>query len=250
MKLTHGRHHRVSDIRDLLLQIIDQPAHAFALQILHSADSAGDDWILLKSGKRLDIGFAAIGKRADHGIAAVLAVHYRRHGSWGAFEEEVHQKRLEYIVGMVSKRDLGASLLDGHIVEYAAPETGAERTRGFIRLELPFYYGVCVPLNDAERNLAGGQVLGDDMSGKAGLFLIEVNREQVELYRGSSLQILKEAEEDVAVLASAQADHYAVSVDNHPMVGNSLTYCSEQLSFQQLFSVLHQRSGMQGQIVA
>ena len=100
------------------------------------------------------------------------------------------------------------------------------------------------------RNVGGSQVVGDDMSGKAGLFLIEVNREQVELYRSSSLQILKEAEEDVAVLASAQADHYAVSVDNHLMVGNSLTYCSEQPSFQQLFSVLHQRSGMQGQIVA
>jgi len=47
----------------------------------------------------------------------------------------------------------------------------------------------------------------------------------------AALQILEESEHDIAVFPAAQANHNAVALDNHIMIGDSLSYPSQKLSF-------------------
>ena len=84
----------------------------------------GQDFTL-KSGETLNVGFPAVGHRADHRVSSILALQHRGHAPGGSFKEKVQQERLEDVVRVVPKRDFAASFLHRNIIENPSPQAGA-----------------------------------------------------------------------------------------------------------------------------
>ena len=66
------------------------------------------------------------------------------------------------------------------------------------------------------------QVARQDVGGKAGLLLVEVDRDEGEGNRRPALQREQDVEQAVAVLAAGQADHHAVAGLDHRVVADGL----------------------------
>ena len=69
-----GSEHVITKHGDFFAKITDQIFYAFALQVwLRAAQIAGNDGIAHQCGKFFNFRFAAVGKGADDGIAAIIA---------------------------------------------------------------------------------------------------------------------------------------------------------------------------------
>ena len=62
------------------------------------------------------------------------------------------------------------------------------------------------------------------MFGKAGLFLVEVHRHQLEIDRRGGLQVAQDVQKGVAVFAAGEADHDFVALFNHIEIVNRLAH--------------------------
>ena len=82
------------------------------------------------------------------------------------------------------------------------------------------------------------------MLGKAGLFLIQIDRGDTEIDRCFFLQLQKYVQQRVAVLAAGQADHHLVTVFDHAEIGNRPTHLMAQAlgQFIGLIFVRHRRA--------
>jgi hypothetical protein len=70
------------------------------------------------------------------------------------------------------------------------------------------------------------------MFGKAGLLLIEVNREQLEPDRRPALKIEQQSQQCVTVLTTTETDHNAVAVFDHVEVGDRASDAAQKVLFQ------------------
>ena len=90
---------------------------------------------------------------------------------------------------------------------------------------------VCIFFDDTERNADLGQIIRQDIFGKTGLLLIEVNGEDLELDRSSPLHIKQQIEHRVTVLSARETDHDLVAVLDHAEVADCSTEFFQQLGF-------------------
>ena len=70
------------------------------------------------------------------------------------------------------------------------------------------------------------------MLGEAGLLLIQVDGNQIEMDGGAGFEAHQYVEHTEAVLAAGEADHDLVALFNHVEVGNGLTHVAPQALLQ------------------
>jgi len=63
---------------------------------------------------------------------------------------------------------------------------------------------------------------------KSGLLLVEVNREQFEPDRRSTLKVQKQRKKRVAIFAAAQANHHAITIFDHFEIADSGPHSAQQ----------------------
>ena len=83
-----------------------------------------------------------------------------------------------------------------------------------------------------KRNAQLFQVLGQDVVRKAGLFLVEVDRNQFKVDRGALLHLEQDVEHAVAVFATGDAHHHPVALLDHVEVHDGLPHLAAQALFQ------------------
>lgn len=67
---------------------------------------------------------------------------------------------------------------------------------------------------------------------EAGLFLIEIHRDQREVDRRALLQVTQDLQHGVAVFTAGQADHDAVAFFNHIEIGDRFAHVAAQALLQ------------------
>ena len=75
------------------------------------------------------------------------------------------------------------------------------------------------------------EVIRQDLFWKAGLFLVEIDREDLKIDRRTPLHIEQQVEQRVAVLSAGKTDHYPVALVDHSEIGDRTAYLLEQLCF-------------------
>src|SRR5215475_14319569 len=133
------------------------------------------------------------------------------------------------------KRDLCAALLDRHVVENAAPHARTDRTIGLRRQALDDR--IRVLLDDAVWYADARKIFGQHVLGKIGLFLIQVDRQQVEFDRRAASYFHQQAQQRVTVLAAAQTDHDAVAFTDHSEIFDRFAHSAKQYFLQLFFSI-------------
>ncbi|MNM84990.1 hypothetical protein D3C81_970950 [compost metagenome] len=133
---------------------------------------------------------------------------------------------------MVAERHLGRADLVGVGVQRAAAQTRAQRAGGLAFRDLLLHHRVGVLLDDVVLHADGFQVLRQHVLGEAGLLLVHVHRDDLELDRRHLLQIQQDVQHGVAVLAAGQADHDLVAVLDHVEVGDGFAGLAAQAFLQ------------------
>ncbi len=85
---------------------------------------------------------------------------------------------------------------------------------------------------DVKRHTQSGQILGQDVGGKAGLFLIQIHRHQLKPHGRTRLQLEQNVQQAIAVFAPRQADHHLIAFANHGVVHNGLPGQTAQAFFE------------------
>ena len=209
--------------------------------LLQSANTAGDNWVVLKSGESNYVGFPAIGHWPNDRVATVFAVQKRGHAARRTLEENVQEECLQNIIRVVAERDFAAAFLNSNVVENSPPQARAQRAGRFALLQCSFDNGVGVFLNNAKWNFVDSQIFRKHVRREARLFLIEVYSQQFEADRCAHLQVAQQREERETVLAAAQADHDAVPVNDHVEIRDGLSNASQKFPFQQLLLGSHRK---------
>lgn len=75
--------------------------------------------------------FAAVGKRADHNVLAVIAHQLRRHAFHLATVEHIQEQRLQDIIAVMAQRNFGRTQFRRGTIENATAQTGAKRAGRF-----------------------------------------------------------------------------------------------------------------------
>ena len=211
-----------------------QATDLLALQVLlRAAQGAGDDREAALFGIARDIGFLAIGQRPDHHMLAIIAEQLGRHRGQLGVEEQVHQKCGRDIVAMVAKRDLGKAADGGMGVKRTAPQPRTQRAHRLAFGHHTLDHRIGVLLQDRVFHAERGQVFGQHVFGKAGLFLVQVHRDQFERHRRTRLQLQQDVEHGVAVLAAGKTNHDPVAFLDHAEIGDRLAGLAAQ-SFGEL----------------
>jgi hypothetical protein len=200
----------------LLLPLAQHRADLLALQVLlAAAQGARDDGELPVRGPAHQVLLGHEGQRPDHHVLAVVADQLGRHALELAAEEHVEEERLQHVVAVVAQRDLGGAQLVGHAVQDAAAQPRAQAAHRLALGDLVLDDRVGVLVLDVERHAQRLQVGGQHVVGEAGLLLVEVDRDQLEVDGRALLQLEQDVQQAVAVLAARQADHHAVAFLDH-----------------------------------
>ena len=85
----------------------------------------------------------------------------------------------------MTERDLSAALFLRDVVDDAAPQTRADRAEGLAFGHEPLDDGVSVALDDVIGDAARGEIIGQHVSRKVRLLLIEIEGEQIEVDGGA-----------------------------------------------------------------
>jgi hypothetical protein len=137
-------------------------------------------------------------------------------------EEQVEEQRLDEVVEVVAQRDLGGADLAGDAVEHAAAQPGTQRA------------GRGVGLEDVVHLLADRRVLDpvlpapflagarDDVVLEVLVAGVHVDGHEREPDWRALAEDVEHLQQRPAVLAARQADHDAVAVFDHRVVGNRL----------------------------
>ena len=133
---------------------------------------------------------------------------------------------------MVAQRDLGALELVGHAVQNAPAQAAAQAAHGLALGNHRLDDGVGVLRFNVKLDAEFGQVLGQDVVGKAGLLLVQVDGHDLEVDRRALLHFEQDVEHAVAVLAARHADHDAVAFFDHVEVHDGLADLAAQAFFE------------------
>ena len=82
-----------------------------------------------------------------------------------------------------------------------------------------------------------GQVLRENLGGKARLFLVEIHRQKFEANGRAMLQAQQDIEQRVGILPPRQTHHDAITVRDHAEVADGLANQTAQLRLQ-LFEIV------------
>ncbi len=118
----------------------------------------------------------------------------------------------------MAKRNLRAPFLDRDVVEDATPQPGAERAHRLPFRDIRHHDRVGVAFDDPEGNAGGRQVFRQHVLGEIRLLLIEIHGQETKSHRRPRLQVEQQRKHRETVLATAQADHHAIPVFDHPEV--------------------------------
>ena len=219
-------------------QAVEQLLHPLALEVLlAAAQVAGDDREPLRLGVAGDLRLRGVDQRPDHDVASVVGAEDGRHRLQRPGEEEVEEQRLRRVVAVVPEGDLVAAQLHRGVVEDASPEPRAHRALGLPRGG-PFQNdGVGVLAQHPEGHRLAGEVLGQQMAGKAGMSLVQGHRQQLEAHRRTALQQAEQMKEGVRVLPSRHAHQDAVSLGDQAEIGDGPADVAEQALLQLCFLV-------------
>lgn len=122
-------------------------------------------------------------------MPAIVAHQLGRHRLELAGEEHVEEEGLQHVVAVMAQRDLGGAQLVGHAIEDAAAQPAAQAAGGLALGDHALDDGVGVLLLDVEGHAQRLQVGGKHFLGKAGLLLVEVDRDDVEVHRRAGLSL-------------------------------------------------------------
>ena len=161
-------------------------------------------------------------------MAPVIGFQLRRHRLHLAVVEHVEKQGLQNVVTMVAKRDLARPDLAGYPIQNAASQARAKRACRLARRHQALDDGIGILFLDVKRHAAGTQIVGQYMGGKAGLFLVKVDRDQVERNRRARAQHQQNFQHAIAVLAAGQADHHAITVFDHVEIADRLPDLARQ----------------------
>ncbi|EWS63840.1 hypothetical protein Y695_02924 [Hydrogenophaga sp. T4] len=225
--------HVLQPARKLLVPVAQQVAHLLALQVfLAAAERAGNDGKLPDLGPADQVFLRHVGQRADHHELAVVAHQLGRHALELAAEEHVEEQRLQHVVAVVAQRDLGRAQLLGHAVQDTAAQSAAQAAHGLAFGDHLLDDGVGVLRFDVVLHAEPAQVLGQDVVGEAGLFLVEVDRDDLEVDGRTRLQLHQDVEQAITVLAPRDADHHPVAGFDHVEVHDGAADLAAKTLFQ------------------
>jgi len=148
-------------------------------------------------------------------VLAVVTNKFGRHRLELSPVKHVEEQRFEQIVAVVPKGNLGAAQLVGRGVQYAPAQTRTEAAGGFALGNQALDDAVGVPLDNFVRNPKALEVSRQHVSGKAGLFLVEVDCKKFEVNRSVALQAHQDIEQPVTVFSSRNAHHDLVAFLDH-----------------------------------
>ena len=109
---------------------------------------------------------------------------------------------LQNVVAVVAQRDFGHLELVGHPVQNAPAQAAAQAAHGFAFRNDLLDNAVGVLRLDMKGHAQLLQVSRQDVVRKAGLFLIQVDRDQLEIDRCALLHLEQQIEHGVAVFAA------------------------------------------------
>ena len=133
---------------------------------------------------------------------------------------------------MMAECDLGGAEFVGHPIEDAATQARAQRTHRAALGNHPLDDRVGVLVLDVKGHIEGAQIVGQDLLGKAGLLLVEVDCDDLEGHRRPCAQREQQVEQGIAVFAARDADHDLVARFDHRKVGDRLADLTAQTLVQ------------------
>src|SRR5688572_4495737 len=101
----------------------------------------------------------------------------------------------------MTERDLCTTLLNGGRVQNSASKPGTERAESLAFRHVLFNDRVRIFLDYPERNAELGQIIRKYLFGEPRLFLIEVDGEDLKIYRRSFLNVEQQIKHRVTVFA-------------------------------------------------
>ncbi len=142
--------------------------------------------------------------------------------------EHVEEQRLDHVVAMMAERDLREARALGMRIQRTATQARAEAAH-----RLAFGYdalddAVRVLFEDLERLADPAQVARQNLRIVAGLLLVEMHCDEFEMHRRLRLELAQDIEQRVRVLATRKADHDAIAVLDHVVVGDRLSDLAAQ----------------------
>ena len=174
-----------------------------ALQIiLRAAEIAGNDRELPVRGVVFQVRFLDVGERTNNDVLTVIGNQFRRHRLHLAAEKHVEKKRVDDVIAMMSERNLGRADFGGDTINHAAPQPRTERTHGLAFRDYALHGRVGVLFLDVKGNVQRLQITGKNVLGITGVFLVEIEGEQLEWYRRFFAQLHQDIEHPVAVLTA------------------------------------------------
>src|SRR5512134_24468 len=211
------------------LPIPEHLADLFALEvILRAAQCAGNDREALGFGVGRQIVFGDVRERPDHHLPAVVRAQLGGHRFQLPAVEQIEEESRQDVVTVMAERNLRRAELARYAVQHAATQPRAERAHCLPLRNDALDHRVGVLLDDAELYAAGAKVLGKDMPREPRLLLVQIDSDQLELYRRLFSQGQKNVQESMAVLAARQAYHYPVARLEHVEVRDSLAHLAAQ----------------------
>jgi len=128
------------------------------------------------------------------------------------------------VVSVVAESDLCAALFDGDRVKYPAAEPRTKRAERFALGDVGFDDRVSVFLNYPVIDAKLFKIIWQHLGRKAGLLLVEINGEDVKIYRCPAANVEQQVEHRVAVLSARKADHHPVALGDHSKIADRLAH--------------------------
>ena len=122
----------------------------------------------------------------------------------------------------MSQRDFCRTDFGCHAINHPAPEARTQRAHGFPLGDHALHGRIGILLDDAEGNTKTLQIPGKNMRRIARVFLIEIERDQLERHGGFFAQPHQHIEHRVTIFAAGQAHHHLVARFDHVEIGNGL----------------------------
>ena len=161
-------------------------------------------------------------------MAAVVGHQPGRHALELPGEKQVEKEGLEDVVAVMAKGDFGGAEFVSHPIEDAAAQARTQRAHRAALGDHPLDDRVGVLVFDVKGHIERAQIVGQDMLGKAGLLLVEVDRDDLEGHRRACTQREQQIEQGIAVLAARDADHHLVTRFDHRKISDRLAHLAAQ----------------------
>ena len=235
LDVAQRREYRLGATGKLALPALEHLPHRHALQVfLRPAQRAGNQRKGATAGVAGDVARGDVGERPDDDVATVVGQELRRHRLQPSAEEQVEEQRLDDVIAMVTEGDLGDAVLGGEAVERPTTQPRAQSAERPSLGHDALHDAVGVLLDDVKRYARRGEVLRQHLLGEAGLFLIEIDGQQLEAHGGAPPERDEHVEQRVGILAPRHTHHHAIAVRDHAVVGDRPAHGTTQLGAQTL----------------